>query len=90
MLISSYYLSDQAARRKNIVNLPLLCQLGIFSIERQWRSDRPAFGSGIFGFGRSGSLSKRFPGFEGKRLVSSKKIVVSKESIGIDKDLTLY
>ena len=44
-------------RREDIVNLPLLCLLGILSIERQLGLDRPAFGRGIFGFKISGSLS---------------------------------
>ena len=33
---------EQPARREDIVNLPLFCRLGVFSIERQWRLDRPA------------------------------------------------
>ena len=42
---------------RTLLNLPLLCLLGIFSVERQWRLDRLTFGRGFFGFGRSGSLS---------------------------------
>ena len=41
-----------------------------------------------FGFGRSGSLSQRFVGIESNLLVSRKNIVVNKESISIDNDLT--
>ena len=70
------------------MNLPLLCRLGVFSTERQWRLDRLAFGRSSFGFGRLGSLSYHFVGSGGKLLVSIKNIVVSKDSIGIDKDLT--
>ena len=65
---------DQPARLEDIVNLPLLYRLCVFSIERQWRFDRPAFGrSSSFGFGRFGSLLKRFVNIGGKLLVSRKK-----------------